>query len=94
MRKPKKCEDQGMRLVLSIRLQNFLDDIDDMYPKEEFPSEEQIQSFKEYFEYHDIPIPIIPDDERRNSAIKSMYRVWAALETNNLMCALTGTENE
>jgi hypothetical protein len=94
MRAPQKCENEGMRLILSIELQKFIDDIDTMYPKEpDKPSDEQIKSLKDYFRRHYIPIPIIPDDDRHDSAIKSMYRVWAALECNDLMCSLTGTEN-
>lgn len=89
MKKPDKCEDSNLRFVLAVRVQDFVDNIDCMYKS---PNDRGVDNLKKYFEDHGIPVPVITDDERKDSTIKNMYRVWASLECNDLMCALNGCE--
>lgn len=91
MRKPEKCTDIFSRVMMADTAQSFVNDLDFMYSDEDNIRFERLRA---YFIHHDIPIPILPDDDRTESVIKNMYRVWAALECNNLMCALLGTENK
>jgi len=92
MKKPEKITDPYMRLMIANEVQNRIDDLDYLYSNDS-AIDKHIDNIKSYFKDNDIPIPILPTDDRREGAVKTMYRVWAALDCNNMMCALCGTEN-
>jgi hypothetical protein len=90
MRKPDKIDDGVVRLVTAQTVQNFIDDPYYLWDNE--CSVDGIENLKKYFRENGIPFPNIPDDNRREGALKSIYLVWAALECNNCICALMGCE--
>jgi hypothetical protein len=90
MKKPERANDGIVRLAIAQTVQNFIDD--PYYLWKDECSNDDIESLKKYFKDMDIPFPVIPRDDRRESALKSVYLVWAALECNNCICALQGCE--
>ena len=74
------------RIELAHAVQNQADDPDRFYKKNEEPTEELLAYLRE----HNVPIPVLPEDGRRNDIIKLMVRIWADIEALNCASELVG----
>jgi hypothetical protein len=56
-------------------------------------TQKDIDDLKAYLMGHNISIPEIPEDGRKNDVVKIMVRTWAAIETLNYMGHIIGFDN-
>ena len=89
-RKPEKINVPFTRIAIAQTIQNFVDN--PYYLWIDGCTDEELSNLIEYMEAHDIPVPNIPNDGRKESTKKAIYLVWAALECNNCICALMGCQ--
>jgi len=90
MRHPEKAENPIARLVMAKTVQNFVDN--PYYLWKEGCSDTELENLKKYLRAKEIPVPIIPADDRAEDTKRAIYLIWAALECNNCICALMGCE--
>lgn len=90
MRKPKKIDDPIVRLVTAQTVQNFVDN--PFYLWNEGCTDEELDKLIQYLKLKDIPVPNIPEDDRKESVKRAIYLIWASLECNNGICTLMGCQ--
>ena len=89
-RKPEKATHPVVRLQLAQTVQNFMDNPYFLWKKD--PTDDELEKLKDYLRVKGIPVPLIPEDDRKDDVKKAIYLLWAAFECNNCICALTGCE--
>lgn len=85
-------DDTLKRIILSQFVQDSIENPDRHWS--ENYTQKEINDLREYLKGHNIKIPRIPDDNRKNDVVKVMVRAWAAIETLNCVGHLTGFDNE
>ena len=82
-----------MRMVIAQTVQNFINDPDYLYTKNE-AKDEDIKRLQDYLRSKKIRVPKLPDDERRDDVILLMYRVWASIEACDCAVELLGEQSD